>query len=259
MQQTDHSLLKKMNIQSDAIVVNQCDRYAFEEIEYQGHTVRYFHCRERGVGLSRNTALLRATADIVLFADDDVTYVDGYADIVASAFRQNNAADMIIFNVIGNNPDRPIPLIGQPSRVRWYNCLRYGTVRIAVRTESVRQANVHFSLLFGGGARHSAGEDNLFVFDCLRKGLRVYTDPAVIGYVDQRRSSWFEGYTDKYLMDTGVLYYHLFGRWARPFALVQLIRHRTRFGQDRSLLEALALITKGIHQCQRRRPGQRCF
>ena len=34
---------------------------------------------ERGIGLSRNTALMRATADIILFADEDVTYKDGYA------------------------------------------------------------------------------------------------------------------------------------------------------------------------------------
>ena len=78
MHQTDHSLLDKMNIQSDAIVINQCDRNEIEEFEYKGHHIQWMSLKERGVGLSRNTALMRADADIVLFADDDVIYDDGY-------------------------------------------------------------------------------------------------------------------------------------------------------------------------------------
>ena len=69
MHQTDYSLLEKMNIQTDAIVVNQCDENKIEEFEYNGHKIKWLSLKERGVGLSRNTALMRADADILLFAD----------------------------------------------------------------------------------------------------------------------------------------------------------------------------------------------
>ena len=39
MHQTDHSLLEKMNIQSDAIVINQCDRNEIERFTYKGHNI----------------------------------------------------------------------------------------------------------------------------------------------------------------------------------------------------------------------------
>ena len=39
MHQTDHSLLEKMNIQSDAIVVNQCNRNEVERFMYNGHQI----------------------------------------------------------------------------------------------------------------------------------------------------------------------------------------------------------------------------
>lgn len=67
MHQTDHSLLEKMNIQSDAIVVNQCNRNEVERFMYNGHQILWMSLNERGIGLSRNTALMRATADIILF------------------------------------------------------------------------------------------------------------------------------------------------------------------------------------------------
>ena len=41
MHQTDHSLPEKMNIQTDAIIINQCDRNEYEEFTYNGHTIRF--------------------------------------------------------------------------------------------------------------------------------------------------------------------------------------------------------------------------
>ena len=71
-------LLSHMRLQSDAIVINQCDRNGFQSIEQNGHEIRYYDFAEKGVGLSRNNALLRADGDIVLFSDEDIVYDDGY-------------------------------------------------------------------------------------------------------------------------------------------------------------------------------------
>ncbi|MBV7508967.1 glycosyltransferase family 2 protein [Bacillus sp. sid0103] len=206
MHQTDHSLLGKMNIQTDAIIVNQCDRNEFEEFEYKGKLIRILSFEERGVGLSRNNALMRANNDICLFADDDVKYVDGYENIIVQAFIENPNVDIMIFNVISTNPERPLHTIKKNSRVRLYNCLKYGAVSIAARTEKLKEANVYFSLLFGGGAKYSAGEDSLFIVECIQKGLRICTCPQVIGYASQEDSTWFEGYTDKYFFDKGAFF-----------------------------------------------------
>lgn len=65
MHQEDHSLLQKMNIQTNAIVCNQCGRNRFESFEYKGHSIRWLSFAERGVGLNRNNALMRAVNDVV--------------------------------------------------------------------------------------------------------------------------------------------------------------------------------------------------
>jgi len=99
MHQKDHSLLDKMNIRSDVIVANQCDRDSFEAFDYRGHSAVYINRNQRGVGLNRNQALLQATADICLIADEDVVYYDGYEQIVEDAYRRHPDADLIIFDM----------------------------------------------------------------------------------------------------------------------------------------------------------------
>ena len=73
------SLAEKMNLQADAILINQCNENRYEEWTQDGHRIRCYHLAERGVGLSRNTALLRADADLCLFSDEDIVYDDGAA------------------------------------------------------------------------------------------------------------------------------------------------------------------------------------
>jgi glycosyltransferase involved in cell wall biosynthesis len=246
MYQTDHSLLKKMNIQSDAIVVNQCERNEFEEFDYKGNLVRFISLAERGVGLSRNNALMRATADICVFADEDVAYVDDYKEIILNAFANSPDADLILFNVFSSNQKRPTYEIKKYGRVRLYSCLRYGTVKIAVRTEMQKKANIYFSLLFGGGAMYSSGEDSLFIAECIKKGLKIFTEPTVIGFASQEGSSWFEGYTDKYFIDKGVLFACLSKRWAEVLCLQFCIRHQKMFIGTKTWSEAYKIMLKGI-------------
>lgn len=72
MNQTDKSLIEKMNIQSDAIVGNQCSKNSIENFIYGNHCITYLNFAEKGVGLNRNNALMRATGKYCLFADDDI-------------------------------------------------------------------------------------------------------------------------------------------------------------------------------------------
>ena len=98
MNRHDDSLIEKMNIHSDAIVGNQCDRNEIESFAYEGNTVQWLSFAERGVGLNRNNALMRANADIVLFADDDVVYYDDYVQTICHYYEDHPKADVVVFN-----------------------------------------------------------------------------------------------------------------------------------------------------------------
>ena len=220
MHQTDFSKLTEMNIRSNAVFSNQADRTAYEEYEFDGHKAKMITTATRGVGVNRNLALTYASADLLLLADDDIRYCDECEEIVLNAFESNPKADVILFNFESLNPDRPEAITQKTHRVRWYNALKYGAFRIAVRREALLRKNITFSRLFGGGTRHSAGEDNLFITNCLQAGLRVISHTAVLGTVRQEESTWFRGYNEKYYRDRGALFAAMYGRWAKTMLLL---------------------------------------
>jgi len=246
MHQKGHTLLEKMNIQSNAIVINQCDRYEFEEIEYNGNHIKFLSFAERGIGLSRNIALMRSTADICLFADDDVVYVDNYEKIIINAFLKKPEADMIIFNVPCSNEDRNPKKIINEKKLHLHNAMSFGTYRIAIRRNGALKNGIYFSLMFGGGAKYSAGEDSLFISDFFKKGCKVYSDPSIIGYVDHKESTWFNGYNDKYFIDKGVFFYTISKKFGRLLCLQYVLRKYKLFQNEKTRMEALKLMLRGV-------------
>jgi hypothetical protein len=124
---------------------------------------------------------------------------------------------------------------------------------VAARTWQLHRANVSFSLLFGGGAKYSNGEDSLFLHDCLKKGLHLYTDTAELGEEVYRESTWFQGYNSKFFIDRGVLYHHLYGPMARLFSLRFLYAHRGQMLREIPFLSAYGLMKQGIREGKGRR------
>lgn len=248
MNQTMEKIAEQMQLESDAVIINQCDRLGAEEMKYRGYDLRFFSFPDRGVGRSRNEAILRADGDICLFSDEDIVYEQGYAAAVAEEFEKNPDADMILFNVTVKE-ERRTYCITERKRVHWYNCGRYGAVSFAVRRESLLRSGVTFSLLFGGGARYSNGEDSLFLKEFMDRGFRVYTAPVTIGREEREgESSWFSGYNEKFFFDRGVLYRYLYGGMSRAMALRFLLAHRRRLCGEISLKQAYRLMKTGMKE-----------
>jgi glycosyltransferase involved in cell wall biosynthesis len=239
-----------MQLDSDACVINQCDRLDFEEMEYKGHKLRFFSFPDRGVGRSRNEAILRAGRDICLFSDEDIVYEPGYEAQILAEFEQNPKADMILFNVEVEESRRTYH-IEDRKRVHWYNCGRYGAVSFAVRRESLLASGVTFSLLFGGGAKYANGEDSLFLKEFMQKGFKVYTAPVKIARERPGGSTWFSGYNEKFFRDRGVLYRYLYGRLYPLMALRFLLAHREKMCGEIGVWQAWRYMLQGAGEAAR--------
>ena len=207
MHQSDDSLYREMNLQTDAILANQCDEYSYRTyIEVDGNKVELISTADRGVGKNRNKALMNASGKFLLCSDQDMVYVDGYEKIVEDAFAMCPKADIIVFNLEYLNRFTPARKENKKfKRVYLWNCMRYGTASVAMRKGAIEKACLSFSTLYGGGAKYSSGEDSLFIREAFRKGLKMYASPIVIAQVKQEESSWFCGYTDKFFIDKGIL------------------------------------------------------
>lgn len=241
MNQNDYSLIKKMNIKTDAIIGNQCDHNSIEAFEVDGKHIIYLNFKEKGVGLNRNNALMRADADVCLFADDDMVYENNYVEIVERAFNELPNADVIIFNLKEKVPTRKI--ITRKSKVGYLNYLRYGTARVAVRLKSIQRNGIYFNQCFGGGTEHCHGEDNLFLNACLKHGLKIIALPHYIASLtEERASSWNSGYDEKYIKDQGVLYRTLSRKWWKLLCFQDAARRHKSY--NRSLLATYCLMAE---------------
>lgn len=242
MNQRDYSLLDKMNIQSDVIVGNQCNRNSIDSFIYKGHEAVYLNFAEKGVGLNRNNALMRANAEICLFADDDMVYVDNYPKIIINAFTKYADADVIVFNLIEKVEKRYV--IKKTQRIRFFNFLRYGTARVAIRLKSIREKGIFFNQCFGGGTEHAHGEDNIFLAECLKAKLKIYAVPiAIAELTEERKSTWVTEYNDKYLKDQGVLYKTISQTWWKMLCFQDAFR-RHKIHYKMGILDAYKKMTK---------------
>lgn len=228
MHQTDRSLPEKMNIQSDAIIGNQCDREEVASFDLDGHRITYVSTPLRGLSCNRNTALIRADADVCLLADDDMTYDDGYVETVRRAYEELPDADVIIFNI--NEPVKTRYVTPETTKVGWLNYLRYGSARISFRLSPIRENAISFNQCFGAGTERGFGEDNLFLTACLRNKLRVYAVPTAIATLtEERESTWFKGYDRTYLRNKGLLFRAISRRWYRLLCLQDALRHHGKY------------------------------
>ena len=250
MNQKDFSIYNSMNLNSDTIIINQCDKNSYDDVVICENNVKMYSFAERGVGLSRNSALMRATADIIEFADDDMIFVDGYQEKVVKEFEKHPEADAILFSVQSLNYKRPLLNIDKFGRVGKIKALKYGCARLAVRREKILYNNIVFSLLFGGGTKYSCGEDTIFLQDCIKAGLKIYKSPILVANVKQESSSWFSGYTKKYYKDKGALFASIFPRICYIYAITTSIKNSKTL---REVLEKTKLYFRGIMEFKRQK------
>lgn len=237
-------LLSTMKVDRDAVLVNQCDR---DETVKTENNIVIINSSKRGVGVSRNMCIDNSFGDIVLFSDDDIVYEEGFREKVSNEFEKHPEAEMIMFNMDVCEERRTYLNEGFKKLGR-YNIGRYPAYSIAVKRDVLIEKNIRFSELFGGGAKYSNGEDSLFLKDAFDKKTAMYSSDVFLGKEVPRQSTWFEGFTEKFFFDRGVLFAFLYGNaawlWRLRFVLVKKEMFTGSIGRK----EANKLIKAGIKE-----------
>ena len=233
MFQSDYSLLDKMGIESDAIIVNQCDSNSIREIEYKGYSVIWIDSYERGLSRSRNLALENSKADICLLCDDDETLYTNYRNIILEAYKNLNDADLIVFNI--NRIGYKLKNKNFTKKKKVSKIKHYSSVHISFRRAAILKKRISFNVDFGAGSgKYSCSEDSLFFRECHNAKLVMYTYPNTIGEVNCESSSWFTGYNEKYFYDMGAFVAAAFPKtkhiikWYYPFRFRRLTPFSTQ-------------------------------
>lgn len=207
MHEKDFSIAYRTKIDSDLLIINQCDEEDYSETEVNGHLWRMISTKERGLSKSRNMAMENARGEIILFADDDETMAHGYEDAIIRAFSELSDATMIAFNVNRIN-------VAMKKTYYHINSVKlshrlFGAPMTACRLSYIKEANIRMNEMFGSGSDWGGGEDGLFQRDIRRSSLLIYEYPLEIATIDySNESKWFNGYTPEYFYQQGAYAEH---------------------------------------------------
>lgn len=236
-----------LNIHSDCVVINQCDR---ECMRHSSHDtgkgsvdVTYIESRKRGLSVSRNMAIAAADKDICILCDNDVEYEDDYDRTINEAFSKYDA-DIIVFFI--ERPERHRPIFDRPKRMGYLSVLKIFSPEIAFRRSSV--SDICFNELFGAGARFFLGEENLFLYDCLRHGKKIMYVPVKIAKVRDEESTWFKGYDRQFFVARGANYAAMTGSLSPVLILQFAIRKRALYRDNIGMTGAIAAMFDGRRQ-----------
>ncbi len=244
MHQKDHSLLERLRLQTDAVVVNQCDTESEEQFLWNGNQILWINTKERGLSKSRNRALKAATAEICIITDDDMVYRDGYAEMVAKAFDEHTKAELLRFEVEGiegvfKNYSH------QPGKLNLLGSMKVSSVEIAFRREAILQKGIWFDELVGAGTQFPMGEENAFLFNCLRNKLKLYYIPQVVADLHIGQSTWFEGFTEKQFLGRGAAFTAMDRRLSGVLICQFALRKYKKYRKNMSLFKAIGYMNKG--------------
>ncbi len=242
----DESYLDTLHVVSDAVVVNQCDRTARRDIKRSVpggmQQVCYIESTQRGLSVSRNMAIRNAQADICILCDNDVEYVAGYEQMILSAFEENPEADLIVFYI--RRKEKPQP--NYPTK-RWMNylsVLKIFSPEIAFRRKSVQ--GISFNESFGAGSgKYLMGEENIFLYDCLKAHKKILYMPLMIAELREEESTWFQGYDKAFFISRGANYAAM-SKFFSPALIWQFaLRKRKLYRDNMGMFAAIRWMQRG--------------
>lgn len=243
MNQNDYSLLERLNLQSDAVVVNQCGRNGKDIVNYRGYEVLWIDSDEHGLSRSRNLALKNSSGDICILCDDDEKLNTGYAEMVENAYHHILDADFIAFNVNRVGWNEKERLFNKPKAISSYRT--YSSVHNTFRRVSILKKDIKFDVRFGAGSgMYPCAEDAIFCMDCHKAGLKMYTYPGVLCEVTCEKSSWFNGYDEEFFYNIGAYVAATFPR--RMHFLKWYYPVRCRILSSMSAFTIISAINGGI-------------
>lgn len=200
MHLNDDSILEQTNIKTNGVLVNQCNVEAYKEIIFKGSKVKILSTLERGLSKSRNKAIELSENEVCLLCDDDIQLYSEYENLILKAYREIPDADIIAFKLLypGKTYGNKI------KRINFFNATKVSSVEITFKRKKVLSSQIKFNEFFGSGSTYSLGEENLFLFQCLQKKLKIYYVPVEIGkLLEGKDSQWFKGFNEKYFFDKG--------------------------------------------------------
>lgn len=190
------------------LIINQTQKEKILNSDYSN--VRVINSFEKGLSKSRNLALENALGKILVIADDDVVYQEGFITKITDAYNKFPAAAVIQFSAVNSNGDL-IKKYPSNSKVNLnsFDILNVSSIEMTLNKTIIDASKIRVDENFGLGAVFEMGEEAVFLSDLKAKNKQLVFDPQVIVKHKDSTSSEKKNITDKYYIQ-GALFSRIF-------------------------------------------------
>ena len=241
--------INQNNITTDVLVINKVEN---NEDIFEFENIRCFSMNEKGASKSRNNLMRLAKGDICIFADDDMIYDKNYENTITKAFEKNPDADIILFYIGNYNENREKNKHIGNKKINILDIMRARTSEIAFRKSFIEKYNIKFDENFGPPNKFKKGEDTIFLADCLKNKVKIYSVDEKIGSVKNETSTWFTGYNEEFLFCQGALFYRIYGIFSKLIFLQFVIRKYGLYKKNLSIFAAYKQMVLGAKMVKKK-------
>jgi len=242
MNQNDISIVEKSLLTGNVLIINQCQENQTLEIWREHQRIRMISTTERGLSNSRNMAIHASDGDICLLCDDDEVFNSDYEKVILQSFQRLPDADIIAFHV-----QNKVTRIKKACCVNFIQSLKLASYQLAFRRTSILDCGILFDPYIGAGSGNGCGEENKFLIDCLKMGLKIYFIPEAIAELQESSSTWFHGYDKTFFYQRGSTTRYIMGFFpALVYGVYYLFAKRSLYQNSLTLWAAAGAIYRGI-------------
>jgi hypothetical protein len=238
-----HEILDRLNIGTDAVVINQCDKESMITINFKENKIQCINTKDRGISKSRNLGIKNITSDIVIISDDNIKYTKNYLEIIEKVYKENPSYDIIAFN-IRRSDDRLIKKT--KGRIGYLKSMRISSPQLTFKINVIENKKIYFDEEFGTGTNNYMGEENIFLYDCLKNNIRILSVDTCIGEkLNIRKSTWFSGFNKKYFNVKGACFFRMSKLFCNFLIFQFAIRKLKYYGKEINLFQAFIFLFEG--------------
>lgn len=237
----NYHYIDSLFITGNCVIINQCNVDNMQTFQDNNRKITYVQTRESGLSKSRNMAIRMSTSDICILCDNDVEYHRGYEETILKAYEEHSEYDVILFHVkLDQNSS---PHYSRSRKLNYITCLKGKSVEITFRREKIK--DIYFDEKIGAGTAYGQGEENAFLYECLRKGLKLYYIPIEIARLRHEKSTWNTGFGKDFFISRGASF-EAMSHWMSPLLIIQYgIRKYKIYHKETKFLNALQFMFQG--------------
>ncbi|RYJ38490.1 Glycosyl transferase [Flavobacterium anhuiense] len=222
------------------LIVNQTQKEKILTSDFSN--IRVINSFEKGLAKSRNLAFENAIGKILVVADDDVVYQEGFTAKIVDAYNRFPKAAVINFSMINSNGDviKKYPSCTK-TNLSIFDILNTSSIEMTLNKKRIDETKIRFDENFGLGAVFEMGEEAIFLSDLKANQKQLVFEPQLIVIHENQTSSEKKSLVDKYYIQ-GALFSRMFKTkyifWLYLKLFFDLKQKKIKFENIKTVLES---------------------